>query len=397
MTEQVADQGADSVEVPSPSDVAEEFGKGYYSTLSTKPQELHKFYKDDSVFTTLNEGSNDSDRIVGPDAIQEKLQASGLTSYRVRLPVFQAQESIDGSIFILAKGTFAKRDAAPRPFVQTFLLAPQTPSGWYVKNDILVFLKDETPAPVAAPAPAHSETKKATEPAHTAHQAPTASEPKAPAQSTPAPAEVKSERTTSQNGDSASPKVENRPEPVKKTLARVAKGKEKDDGEGKATEKPAATKTSWATITAANLPSEGAAAPGSTFPKPGSPKSTDVLTIRVRNLPFDASEQQISDLFSQFGSIAEIKVNRGYCFIEFDNAEGVKNAAAATDLAMDGRNLQVEEKKPKQMRRGVRADGKRVGMDTGNRSRGGGRGNNQGGKGGKGGAGGAGGAGRKNF
>jgi len=390
MTEQANEQGADSVEVPSPSDVAEEFGKGYYSTLSTKPHEIHKFYKADSVFTTFNEGSNDNDRIVGPDAIQEKLQASGLQNYRVRLPVFQAQESIDGSIFILAKGTFAKRDAVPRPFIQTFLLAPQSPSGWYVKNDILVFLKDETPAPAAAaPAPAQAEQKRA-EPAKPAQpaaaepaakaSAPVAAQTSAPAQSAPASA------AATQNGESS--KVENRPEPLKQTLARQAKGKEKAEGEGKVNEKPAAPKTSWATITAANIPSDGGVAPtasGATpFAKPGSPKSSDVLTIRVRNIPFDATEQQISELFGQFGSIAEVKVNRGYCFIEFSNADGVKKAAAATDLTLDGRNLSVEEKKPKTVRRGVRADGKRVGMDSGNRSRGsGGRNNNQGGKGGR--------------
>jgi len=375
MSETLQDQGQDIVEAPTPSDVAEEFGKGYYRVLSTKPQEIYKYYKDDSVFTTLSEGVTDIDRLEGPQPIQEKLQSLGLTSYRVLLPVFQAQESINGSILILAKGQFAKRDSPPRPFVQTFLLAPQDPAGWYVKNDVLVFLKEEAPAPTAV----SNEPKKAevTSSAHSSYQpAPvetknveTVSSPPAVAESKPSP---------SQNGNAPSPKVQeshNRPEPIKKTFARTAKGKEKEDGEGKQSGPP---KTSWATITAANLPTEVGTL--STGPRPsGSPKSSEVVTIRVRNLPFDATENQVRELFDQFGTIADIKINRGYCFVEYTSYEGVKDAVAAQNLKMMGRDLQVEEKKPKTVRRGVRADGKRVGMDNRPARRGGT--GNQGGKG----------------
>jgi len=80
MSEQVSlqDQGTDVVEAPTPSDVAEEFGKGYYRVLSTKPQEIYKYYKDDSVFTTLSEGvTTDIDRLEGPQSIQEKTSNFG--------------------------------------------------------------------------------------------------------------------------------------------------------------------------------------------------------------------------------------------------------------------------------------------------------------------------------
>jgi len=307
----------------------------------------------------------------------------GLTAYRVLLPVFQAQESINGSILILAKGQFAKRDCPPRPFIQTFLLAPQDPAGWYVKNDVLVFLKEEAPA---GPSPTSNEPKKAevTSSAHSSYQpapaVPADIKNNVDATSSP-PVAAESKPSQSQNGNPPSTKVEshNRPEPSRKASARTAKGKEKEDGEGKPSGPP---KTSWATITAANLPTEvsainTAARPGSG----GSPKSSsDVVTIRVRNLPFDATDNQVQEVFGQFGTIADIKINRGYCFVEYTSNEGVRNASAAPNLLMSGRDLQVEEKKPKTVRRGVRADGKRVGMD--NRPRRGGSGSgNQGGKG----------------
>jgi len=377
MSETLQDQGTDVAEAPTPSDVAEEFGKGYYRVLSTKPQEIYKYYKDDSVFTTLSEGVTDIDRLEGPQAIQEKLQSLGLTSYRVLLPVFQAQESIKGSILILAKGQFAKRESPPRPFVQTFILAPQDPAGWYVKNDVLVFLKEEAPAPPAV----SNEPKKAEVPssAHSSYQpAPAPAETKNVESVSSPPAVAESKPSPSQNGNAPSPnKVEshNRPEPIKKTFARTAKGKEKEDGEGKSSGPP---KSSWATITAANLPTEVGTLSTGARPSGGSPKSSEAVTIRVRNLPFDATDNQVQELFDQFGTITDIKINRGYCFVEYTSNEAVRNAVDAQNLAMSGRDLQVEEKKPKTVRRGVRADGKRVGMD--NRPRRGGTGN-QGGKG----------------
>jgi len=370
MSETLQDQEGTEVnaEAPTPSDVAEEFGKGYYRVLSTKPQEIYKYYKEDSVFTTLSEGVTDIDRLQGPQPIQEKLQSLGLTSYRVLLPVFQAQESITGSILILAKGQFAKRDFPPRPFVQTFLLAPQNPAGWYVKNDVLVFLKEEAPAPAVSNEPKKAEVSSSAhsyQPAPVENKVETVSSPPVVAESKPSP---------SQNGNAPSAKAEshNRPEPIKKGFGRTAKGKEKEDGEGKPTGPP---KTSWATITAANLPTEVGALSAGSRPSGGSPKSSDVVTIRVRNLPFDATDNQVQEVFGQFGTITDIKINRGYCFVEYNSNEGVKNAVDAQNLVMTGRDLQVEEKKPKTVRRGVRADGKRVGMDYNRPARRGGTGN----------------------
>jgi len=130
----------------SPVDVAEEFVKRYYKDLFTQQQDIQNLYKDDSVFTSLTENASTeitNERVLGKNNIGNALRGLNLASHKVRLPIFQAQESVDGCILILAKGRFFKKGSQDRPFAQTFLLAPAS-GGWYVKNDILIFLDQQT-------------------------------------------------------------------------------------------------------------------------------------------------------------------------------------------------------------------------------------------------------------
>jgi RNA recognition motif-containing protein len=83
--------------------------------------------------------------------------------------------------------------------------------------------------------------------------------------------------------------------------------------------------------------------------------------IYVGGLPYSATEQQLSDLFSPHGSVQSARVitdkftgqSRGFGFVEMGSEEEAKKAIAALNgTQMDGRTLTVNEAKPQEPRSG---------------------------------------------
>lgn len=79
--------------------------------------------------------------------------------------------------------------------------------------------------------------------------------------------------------------------------------------------------------------------------------------IYVGNLPFSATEDDIHELFSQYGSVESVKLitdrdtgrPRGFGFVEM--SEGASEAIAAlNDKEFEGRNLKVNEARPREDR-----------------------------------------------
>ncbi len=95
--------------------------------------------------------------------------------------------------------------------------------------------------------------------------------------------------------------------------------------------------------------------------------------IYVGGLPYSTTEQELSDLFGQHGSVQSAKVitdkytgqSRGFGFVEMGSDDEAKAAIdALNETELGGRTLTVNEAKPQAPRTG--------GFDGGNR--GGGRG-----------------------
>jgi RNA recognition motif-containing protein len=79
--------------------------------------------------------------------------------------------------------------------------------------------------------------------------------------------------------------------------------------------------------------------------------------IYVGNLPFSATEDEIRELFAQFGTVQSVSLitdrdtgqPRGFAFVEMD--EGANEAIAALDQKdFGGRNLRVNEARPREPR-----------------------------------------------
>jgi len=83
------------------------------------------------------------------------------------------------------------------------------------------------------------------------------------------------------------------------------------------------------------------------------------MNIYVGNLSFRTDDEELREVFAEFGDVASAKVvidretdrSRGFGFVEMDNDDEGKAAIEALDGAeVSGRNLRVNEAKPRENR-----------------------------------------------
>lgn len=103
------------------------------------------------------------------------------------------------------------------------------------------------------------------------------------------------------------------------------------------------------------------------------------MNIYVGNVAFTATENQLSDLFAEYGEVSSVKIitdkftgrSKGFAFVEMPNdSEATEALNALNGLEINGRNLNVTEARPKEDR--PRND-YRGGGDRGNGGNGGNR------------------------
>jgi RNA recognition motif-containing protein len=84
--------------------------------------------------------------------------------------------------------------------------------------------------------------------------------------------------------------------------------------------------------------------------------------LYVGGLPYAATEQQVSDLFAQHGTVVSVRVimdkftgqSRGFGFVEMSSdAEAQAAISALNGAQMGGRTLTVNEARPQEPRAGV--------------------------------------------
>jgi RNA recognition motif-containing protein len=81
----------------------------------------------------------------------------------------------------------------------------------------------------------------------------------------------------------------------------------------------------------------------------------DLMKLYVGNLPYNISDDQLSDLFAKFGTPDSAKVitdrdsgrSKGFGFVEFSNADQAKQALSLNGTEFGGRSLTVNEARPK--------------------------------------------------
>jgi cold-inducible RNA-binding protein len=108
-----------------------------------------------------------------------------------------------------------------------------------------------------------------------------------------------------------------------------------------------------------------------------------VKNIFVGNLDFKATEEGVRSLFERYGVVNSARImtdretgrSRGFAFVEMENESEANNAINALNgYNLDGRNLNVNEARPKPDRGGFGGGGGRPGGGMGRRPGGGGGG-----------------------
>ena len=89
-------------------------------------------------------------------------------------------------------------------------------------------------------------------------------------------------------------------------------------------------------------------------------------SLFVGNMSFQTTESDLNELFKPFGQVGRVNVvkdretgrARGFAFVEMPNDEEAAKAIAALDgKEVGGRNLKVNEARPKSEQHGPRRDG----------------------------------------
>jgi len=78
-------------------------------------------------------------------------------------------------------------------------------------------------------------------------------------------------------------------------------------------------------------------------------------SIYVGNLPWSANEEQVQDLFAEYGSVLSVKLisdretgrARGFGFVEMEDGEADAAIEALDNFSFGGRTLRVNEAKPR--------------------------------------------------
>lgn len=92
--------------------------------------------------------------------------------------------------------------------------------------------------------------------------------------------------------------------------------------------------------------------------------------LYVGNLSFNSTEQDLEEVFGEIGTVESVNIiadrdtgrSRGFGFVEMSSAEEAQNAISELDgKEVDGRNLKVNEAKPRENRAGGGGRGGRGG------------------------------------
>lgn len=112
--------------------------------------------------------------------------------------------------------------------------------------------------------------------------------------------------------------------------------------------------------------------------------------VYVGNLSFNATEQQVRDMFAEFGTVESVAmINdrdtgrfRGFAFVEMEASAANAAIQALNGKEVDGRTLNVNEAKPREDRGSSYGGGGGGGYRSGGSGGSGGRRNDYGSKGG---------------
>jgi len=125
------------MEPPSPQCVGREFVRQYYTLLNQAPLHLHRFYSHNSSFVHGGlEGGRDAEAVFGQQEIHQKIMTLNFRDCHAKIRQVDSHETLANGVVVQVSGELSNNGEPMRRFMQTFVLAPQSPKKYYVHNDI---------------------------------------------------------------------------------------------------------------------------------------------------------------------------------------------------------------------------------------------------------------------
>lgn len=138
------------METPSPQCVGKEFVRQYYTMLNQSPLYLHRFYSSNSSFVHggIDQHGKEADPVVGQYEIHKKIMELDFRDCHTKIRQVDSHATMGNGVVVQVTGELSNNGQPMRRFMQTFVLAPQSPKRYYVHNDIFryqdeVFLEDD--------------------------------------------------------------------------------------------------------------------------------------------------------------------------------------------------------------------------------------------------------------
>ncbi|XP_024027275.1 ras GTPase-activating protein-binding protein 2 [Morus notabilis] len=358
----------------------------YYKILHHSPELVHRFYQDSSSLSRPD-ATGTMATVTTMKAINEKILSLKYEDYTAEITTADAQESYEKGVIVLVTGCLTGTDNIRKKFTQTFFLAPQD-KGYYVLNDVFRFVEESKVLQVNS-VPVNGISENAQEVSLAAEPEPTTHSPDNPVVDPANPSEEEDpndgaevydpsddedssvvedevvEPPSHSSWNRSLPVVDSAPETQedipKKSYASILKVMKASTTPtpayvpNRAVVRTTTTNTDQQSSNSAkHAPVVGVSAPsGSGAPESDSAhEETEGHSIYVRNLPYDATVEQLEEEFKKFGPIKRdgIQVRsskQGFCFgfVEFESLSSMNSALQASPLTIGDRQAVVEEKR----------------------------------------------------
>ena len=380
---------------PPAQHVGHEFVRHYYTLLHEDPLQLHRFYLENSSFVHAG-GNSDDEPVVGQTNIYDKIASLNFVECRARIKQVDSQPTLADGVVVQVTGEISNNRQPMRPFVQTFVLSPEGPKKYYVRNDIFryqdeIYEVESQNSDVGPPVAVHEgdedefmvsggesqrydatavqngqEEEAVMEDAaplehpetevKTVTQTLTETEPVVTVVNENKPMVVEGSDTGAKHGHgssswaniaaskSSSQPTLRAPPKVTTAVAPAPPQPPRQLSPQPQRERPASRRP---------LVSEQPAAPTviqterPIQPRPQKPVYSDSQQIFVGNIPQAVEENEFRELFQRYGTVLDVRLNpRHFGFVTFEDPETVRHLLGdQSDVKLRGQRLNIEEKK----------------------------------------------------
>lgn len=135
------------METPSPQIVGLQFVREYYTMLNQAPEHLHRFYNSNSSFVhgSLDLAEKTSGPAYGQQEIHKRIMQLSFRDCHARILIVDSLGTLGNGVVVQVSGELSNNRRPMRRFMQTFVLALQSPKKYYVHNDILRYQDEVFP------------------------------------------------------------------------------------------------------------------------------------------------------------------------------------------------------------------------------------------------------------